>query len=146
MFNNSVIILTQDIESLGGYVQSKRVSEAILRTASSRGFRISVCRPGMIGPDTDTGAANIQDWFIRYISGAILLGGCRVSEPGQPVHLCPVNNAALVYLALSEHGTEVFHLPTCHTTVDNFMNMVQTATLQQARFVQWSARLLSSHP
>ena len=69
--------------SNSGYVQSKFVSECRLMDAHRRGLcRLSIVRPGLIGPDTRSGSANLQDWLMRFVAGALIVGGFPAGASG----------------------------------------------------------------
>ena len=107
---------------MGGYAQSKWVAEARVREAARRGaVPCTIHRPGLLGPDTATGAANTNDWLIRFVSGAIMIGGYRIFQESKSdvpyLHLCPVDHAASVTVSLGRHYAKLdktcrtFHTP-----------------------------------
>lgn len=93
-----------------GYVQSKWVAEGIMHLARERGFQISIYRPGRIGPDSLSGAANPDDFFIRLVAACIQLG----IAPDVPMveNLVSVDYVArtIVHLAQSSYAGRTFHI------------------------------------
>ncbi|KAG6552664.1 hypothetical protein Mapa_005611 [Marchantia paleacea] len=57
-----------------GYTKSKWVAEIMVLDFRSRGFPVSIYRPGFIQAHTVTGAANRDDMMCRYIQGCIQMG------------------------------------------------------------------------
>src|ERR1700741_570165 len=57
-----------------GYAQSKWVAEGIMRLAQARGVPVAIYRPGRIGSHSQTGAANLDDSFVRLLAGCMQLG------------------------------------------------------------------------
>ena len=83
----------------GGYVNSKIVTEHILSKASmSHNFDLRIHRLGLLGPDGNNGAANLNDWMMRFVTGCIELDGYHIAEPDADtsvdVELAPVDCAA----------------------------------------------------
>ncbi len=94
-----------------GYAQSKWVAEGIMRLAQARGVPVAIYRPGRIGSHSQTGAANLDDSFVRLLTGCIQLG----LAPDIPMveNLVPVDYAAQMIVHLSRQPTlenETFHL------------------------------------
>ncbi|MEA5517301.1 amino acid adenylation domain-containing protein [Nodularia sp. UHCC 0506] len=57
-----------------GYVQSKWAAERIVRSAREKGLAVSIYRPGFISGHRQTGIANLNDTFYRFIGGCIEMG------------------------------------------------------------------------
>ncbi|BBN07058.1 protein MpACOS15 [Marchantia polymorpha subsp. ruderalis] len=57
-----------------GYSKSKWVAEMMVLDFRSRGFPVSIYRPGFIQAHSVTGAANRDDMMCRYIQGCIQMG------------------------------------------------------------------------
>lgn len=107
--------LAQFDRPLGGYAQSKWVSERLVKQAMARGLRAAIYRPGRLVADTRLGRSNAQDFVTA------LLKLCRdtqriVALPGMQgahIDLTPVDHAAreLVLLCNTlESIGETFHL------------------------------------
>jgi thioester reductase-like protein len=100
-----------DCTSDMGYIQSKWVTEGVLRLARARGLPISIYRPTRIGWHTKTAAANVDDFFIRLLAGCFELG----LAPDIPMveNLIPVDFAARAIMYLSQRpmsANQTFHL------------------------------------
>ena len=52
---------------INGYARSKWLAEQCVWVAGERGMEVTVVRPGRIMGDSQTGAANLKDWFARYL-------------------------------------------------------------------------------
>jgi len=63
-----------------GYAQSKWVAARLVEQARDHGLDARIFPVGMVGPDSDTGAANTDDWLMRFVAGVIQLGA--YSAPG----------------------------------------------------------------
>ena len=82
VFYSSKVILEQDILEEkechaygGGYVESKWVSEKLVRLAGSRGLPISIYRFFLTGGSSQTGIWNTYDFFLaKMIKGCIQFG------------------------------------------------------------------------
>jgi thioester reductase-like protein len=86
-----------------GYAQSKWVAEGIMRLARARGVPVAIYRPGRIGSHSQTGAANLDDFFVRLVAGCIQIG----LAPDIPMieNLIPVDYAAQAIVSLSQQST-----------------------------------------
>jgi len=57
-----------------GYVRSKWAAERMVRSAKEKGLAVSIYRPGFISGHRQTGVANLNDTFYRFIGGCIEMG------------------------------------------------------------------------
>ncbi|BAY99149.1 amino acid adenylation domain protein [Tolypothrix tenuis PCC 7101] len=57
-----------------GYIRSKWVAERMVKTAREQGLAVSIYRPGFISGHRQTGFANLNDTFYRFIRGCIQMG------------------------------------------------------------------------
>ncbi|MBD2500032.1 amino acid adenylation domain-containing protein [Anabaena azotica FACHB-119] len=57
-----------------GYVRSKWAAERMVRSAQEKGLAVSIYRPGFISGHRQTGVANLNDTFYRYVSGCMEMG------------------------------------------------------------------------
>jgi thioester reductase-like protein len=94
-----------------GYIQSKWVAERIIRLARARGLQVAIYRPGRISGHSQTGATNLDDFFMRLIAGCIQLG----LAPDIPMieNLIPVDYTAQAIVHLSQQpalASETLHL------------------------------------
>ena len=105
---SSKVILEQDIleekechaYAYGGYVQSKWVSEKLVRLAGLRGLPISIYRFNLTGGSSQTGIWNTSDLFLaKIIKGCIQLG--IAAEMDWTVDMTPVDYQvkAIAYLS-----------------------------------------------
>ena len=83
----------------GGYVNSKIVAEHILSKASaSHHFDLQIHRLGLLGPDRNNGASNLNDWMMRFVSGCVELDGYHIAavsaDTSADIELAPVDSAA----------------------------------------------------
>lgn len=130
------------------YVQSKWVAEIRLRNATQMGAisDVKILRPGLITPNSKTGASNMTDWFTRFIHGTILLGGYRVSnESNDTLCFTSVDDVASVVktFALSkssstqQQNASTYHIPvTIKMKTAKFMKLVQTSDSLVGRVVR----------
>jgi amino acid adenylation domain-containing protein/thioester reductase-like protein len=94
-----------------GYAQSKWVAEGIMRLAQARGVPVAIYRPGRIGSHSQTGAANLDDSFVRLLAGCIQLG--LAPDISMVENLIPVDYTAQMIVHLSRQPkleNETFHL------------------------------------
>jgi phthiocerol/phenolphthiocerol synthesis type-I polyketide synthase C len=60
---------------INGYARSKWVAEQLVWKAGKElELAVAVVRPGRIMGDSSTGAANLKDWFARYLISCVQLG------------------------------------------------------------------------
>ncbi|MBH8578462.1 amino acid adenylation domain-containing protein [Nostocaceae cyanobacterium CENA369] len=57
-----------------GYVRAKWAAERMVRSAKEKGLAVSIYRPGFISGHRQTGVANLNDTFYRFIGGCIDMG------------------------------------------------------------------------
>ncbi|MDZ8056077.1 MAG: amino acid adenylation domain-containing protein [Aulosira sp. ZfuVER01] len=57
-----------------GYVRAKWVAERMVRTARKQGLAVSIYSPGFISGHRQTGVANLNDMFYRFVRGCIQMG------------------------------------------------------------------------
>ncbi|KAL2628732.1 hypothetical protein R1flu_013418 [Riccia fluitans] len=101
--------------------KSKWVAEVMILDFMSRGFPVSIYRPGFIEAHLVTGVANIDDMMCRYIKGCIQMG----SYPNLPRKYwepIPVNFAAdaITYISLREASGQIYNLvPNCEREMGN---------------------------
>lgn len=57
-----------------GYAQAKWAAERMVRSAKEKGLAVSIYRPGFISGHRQTGIANLNDTFYRFIGGCIEMG------------------------------------------------------------------------
>eukprot|EP01062_Namystynia_karyoxenos_P000427 TRINITY_DN10144_c0_g1_i1.p1 TRINITY_DN10144_c0_g1~~TRINITY_DN10144_c0_g1_i1.p1 ORF type:complete len:1703 (+),score=475.43 TRINITY_DN10144_c0_g1_i1:96-5111(+) len=109
-----------------GYAQSKWVGEALVREAAQRGFDCQIWRPGLMSPDRLTGAANVQDWMMRFVRCCALVGAYCAGD--RPFNISPVDYAAdavaKAALVPRKAGAAVYHIPTAATTAREFLQLI----------------------
>ncbi|MFN6527980.1 amino acid adenylation domain-containing protein [Nostoc sp. ChiSLP03a] len=57
-----------------GYVRAKWAAERMVKSTKEKGLAVSIYRPGFISGHRQTGVANLNDTFYRFISGCIEMG------------------------------------------------------------------------
>lgn len=82
------------------YVRSKWVAEKMLQSAKAQGLTVSIYRPGFISAHRQTGVANLNDMFYRFVRGCILMG-IYPDLPEKRWTPVPVDYAAAVIAHLS---------------------------------------------
>jgi amino acid adenylation domain-containing protein/thioester reductase-like protein len=71
-FDIDYSVLIMSVEN--GYVRTKWAAERMVRAAKEKGLAVCIYRPGFISGHRQTGVANLNDTFYRYISGCIEMG------------------------------------------------------------------------
>jgi thioester reductase-like protein len=104
--------VTDPVNVLGGYRQTKWVADRLVTLAGHRGLPVSIYRPGLITGAQDTGACSTDTFLNAAMKGCIQLGAALdfdVMVEMVPVDFCA---QAVAYIALSgkRHGMR-FHLP-----------------------------------
>ncbi|HYH98168.1 thioester reductase domain-containing protein [Hyalangium sp.] len=104
--------VTDPVNVLGGYRQTKWVSDRLVTLAGHRGLPVSIYRPGLITGAQDTGACSTDTFLNAAMKGCIQLGAALdfdVMLEMVPVDFCA---KAVAHIALSgkRHGMR-FHLP-----------------------------------
>ncbi|MDO9107146.1 MAG: amino acid adenylation domain-containing protein [Methylovulum sp.] len=110
-----------------GYAQSKWVAEKLVKTASDRGFQVSIYRPATVAGDSLKGVWNVDDFYCRLLKGCIQLG--FAPEGDSRMDMAPVDYMARAIVALSLQPSAmgaVFHLnhpspPSTRRLLDWFM-------------------------
>ncbi len=57
-----------------GYVRAKWAAERMVRAAREKGLAVSIYSPGFISGHRQTGVANLNDMFYRFVRGCIQMG------------------------------------------------------------------------
>lgn len=125
-FEDAPLTLHSAIDMSSGYSQSKWVSEMLVHTASrERNVPCTVFRPGMIGPDTEHGVGNDNDWVMRLIKGSVMLGSYPDTNE-RDLDLIPVNHASKAILKISEQDAQAYEhcKKGCAYHVINCQNLV----------------------
>lgn len=95
----------------GGYSQTKRVAEQLVRSAGARGLPISIYRPSLIVGDSFTGACNADDFFFRVLRGYISLGKAPKGEGRLDLVTVDYVSQGIVWLSRKIKGAgNTFHL------------------------------------
>ena len=86
-----------------GYVQSKWIAEQLLATARTRGFPISIYRPGRLVAARSTGSSNANDFLTLLIKGCLQLGAFPDLPDAE--NMIAVDDAAamIAHLSLTPH-------------------------------------------
>jgi thioester reductase-like protein len=95
-----------------GYAQSQWAADELLRRLISRGFPITIYRPGFITGDDKTGVCNPDDFFSRLLVASLDLG-CYPDLPNQRKEFIPVGYVVSSMLHIASNifsSGHVFHL------------------------------------
>ncbi|MFC5475890.1 thioester reductase domain-containing protein [Paraherbaspirillum soli] len=110
------VTLTEADGVVGGYRQTKWVSDKLITQAGRRGIPVCVYRPGLITGAQDSGACSTDTFLNAAMKGCIQLGMAldfNVLLEMVPVDFC-AQAVAHIALSGSRHGTQ-FHLPAANT-------------------------------
>jgi thioester reductase-like protein len=106
-----------DPERLGtGYIQSKAVAEALVREAGSQGLAVTIYRPGLVNPCSQSGACTIKDFFPRLL--ACLLTLRQAPRLERSFSLTPVDHISQAIVRLSRQprcAGAIYHLVSPHS-------------------------------
>ncbi len=130
-----------------GYVQTKWVSEQLIKTAKSRGLPISIYRIGRVSGHSQTGVFNVNDLVYKLIIGCIQLG----SVPDRDIQedIIPVDyvSQAIIHLSKQEESLgKAFHLVNnqlLHT--QTLLEVIQSFgyQIQQLSYEDWRSKLIN---
>lgn len=128
--------IDEHLDGLGnGYGQSKWVAEKLVREARKKGLPTVIYRPGNIGHDSATGAANPNDFQTLILRGC-LATGLAPESPQWNFEMTPVDflTRAMVKLAADPQTCgSVFHVVQTPTVQANtvFEHLVKEGRLQR---------------
>jgi thioester reductase-like protein len=133
---------------VGGYRQTKWVSDRLVTEAGRRGLPVNVYRPGLISGAQDTGACSPDTFLNAIVKGCVQLGAALefdVTLEMVPVDFCA---AAVVHIALSgaSHG-RCFHLPAARTLRwAHLVELIRTSgyPLEVQAYGPWHRSLVAS--
>lgn len=94
----------------GGYSESKWVAEKIVDIARERRVPISIYRPGMITGDTVHGIGQTDDFFARFLIGAIQMGVCPAIDAIMDFTPVDYVSRMIVELSIKERAGKTYHL------------------------------------
>jgi amino acid adenylation domain-containing protein/thioester reductase-like protein len=135
-----------------GYAQSQWAADELLQRLISRGFPITVYRPGFITGDQKTGACNPDDFFSRLVRASLELG-CYPHLPNQRKEFITVVYVvnAMIHIAsnifTSGHAFHLLPHRDASIGMDDVMALLgkaQGASIQRVSYEEWIERLLSS--
>jgi amino acid adenylation domain-containing protein/thioester reductase-like protein len=135
-----------------GYAQSQWAADELLRRLSSRGFPITVYRPGFITGDENSGACNPQDFFSRLIRASLCLG-CYPHLPNQRKEFVTVGYVVTAMLHIASNmfaSGHAFHLlPDRDASIgmDDVMALLgkaQGTSVQRVSYKEWIEQLSAS--
>ncbi|MHC5743584.1 MAG: thioester reductase domain-containing protein [Nostoc sp.] len=130
----------------GGYLQSKWVAEKLIMQARDRGLPVCIYRPGAISGHSQTGIANVDDFFCSLTKGCIQLG--MVPDLEFPLDLTPVDYGSRAIVHLSQNPDlfgKAFHLVSPQSlSWRNWCDLVRSLgySLEQVSYHEWYAKLL----
>lgn len=137
-----------DLEGvLGGYRQSKWVSDRLMHQARRRGMRVSVYRPGALVGSQVTGTCSTDTFINHLIRGWIGLGAAMSYD--LQVELVPIDYCARVvaHLALQRPEPATYHvLGTKPVMLKDFLEhlLAYGYSLDVLSYPQWYERLLEA--
>ncbi|OKH20890.1 non-ribosomal peptide synthetase [Hydrococcus rivularis NIES-593] len=129
-----------------GYVQTKWVSEKLIKIAQSRGLPISIYRLGRVSGHSQTGVFNANDFLYRLIVGCVRLG---IAPEGDIMEdIMPVDYVSRAIAHLSRQTTSLgkaFHLVNpqlLHS--DMLIDAIHSLgyPLQQVSYDRWREKLI----
>lgn len=107
---------------LGGYRQTKWVSDSLMHEARRRGMHVTVYRPGALVGDQETGACSTDTFINHLLRGWVGMGVAMRYD--LQVELVPIDYCARVvaHLALSGGDPATYHvLGTAPVMMDDFL-------------------------
>jgi thioester reductase-like protein len=93
-----------------GYAQSKWVAERLAAIGRERGIPVTVYRPGRLVGDSQTGAANQNDFLLRVVQACVRAGAAPRLDVQTDMTPVDYASAALVALAGAGPVGRVYHL------------------------------------
>lgn len=152
-FHKEIDVITEDesIElglgyGVGGYVQSKWVSEKMLQQAKQHGINIRIFRCGFIMGDSEHGCTNLKDFPSMMIKGSVEIG-CYYSLNEKDENYVTVDYAgkAIVYLSrMKETAGSSFHIVNPKSiSSEEFWKLIleQGFELEGADYDSWVSKL-----
>ncbi|MFI4955455.1 MAG: SDR family oxidoreductase, partial [Gammaproteobacteria bacterium] len=133
---------------LGGYAQTKWVSEQLMQQAKAQGLPITIYRPGRISGDTSSFILNKEDLFARSIIGNINLGAMPEAKIG--IDLTPVDYVSKAIVSLSLNKTaqdKTFHLLHNNRLISNEFSAVLSDLdypVALIEYKEWRNRLIQA--
>lgn len=98
-----------EVTKLGGYGQTKWVSERRLAAAAQHGLlrSLCICRLGLIGPHSSTAEANASDWVQLFLQACLTVQAAPTMPADACVSMLPVDTTvrALTLLAADDGST-----------------------------------------
>lgn len=140
--------VVEDLDGvLGGYRQTKWVSDQLMHQARDRGMRVSVYRPGALVGAQDTGACSTDTFINHLIRGWIHLGAAMRYD--LQVELVPIDYCAraIAYLALQQAEPATYHVLGTHAVMMNeFLDhlIAYGYDLETLNYPEWYERLLAA--
>eukprot|EP00755_Sulcionema_specki_P010126 Sspe_Gene.6707::Locus_2258_Transcript_1_1_Confidence_1.000_Length_12062::g.6707::m.6707 len=133
----------------GGYPQSKWVAERVLTCAHDAGFNVTIFRAGRITGFSDTGVANTDDFFHRWLIGCALMR--KAPRLNMKVEMTPLDFAARTITALSANPVsngKVYHL--CNPNFTDWETLLSVGSrsfpMEMVSYQNWRKLLLADPP
>jgi thioester reductase-like protein len=86
-----------------GYSQSKYVAECLVFKAGET-LPTMIVRPALVSSSTQTGAANLSDWFNLLLAGIVSVGAYVEPISNLPLNLVPVDYIVQIILKLGQNS------------------------------------------
>ena len=132
---------------VGGYGQTKWVSEKLIFEAAKKGLVGYTIRPGYILGDSETGVTNTDDFIWRMVKGCLQLG--LVPDINNTVNMVPVDYVARLAALAATSPLSATNFRVAHVTghpVIRFNDLLGSLTtygyaVNQVEYVVWRAKL-----
>jgi len=140
--------LSEPIGHDTGYTESKWVAEKTCEIARERGFPVAIYRPGNILGATTNGAANLDDYLCRVVTGSVELGASPLRS--YPLPFGAVDDVAGTIVALASSAgqhNETYHViqpePLPWNSLFNGLTDVDLP-IEAVTWDKWCARLAAA--
>lgn len=132
---------------LGGYRQTKWVSDQLMHQARGRGMRVTVFRPGALVGAQTTGACSTETFINHLIRGWVRLG-CAMRYDLQ-VEMVPIDYFARVvaHVVLNAREPQTYHvLGTTPVMMNDVLDhlLAYGYDLESLDYAEWYGRLLAA--
>jgi len=149
IFSNLEIVTEADnIDALqvpdNGYVQTKWVSESLLKIAEQKGLPINIYRIGRISGHSKTGVFNINDFIYKLIISCIQLKSAPEGDINEDIMPIDYISPAIIHLSTQLIG-KTFHLVNSQLLHSEMLLKVIRSfgyTISQIPYDKWRSQLI----
>jgi amino acid adenylation domain-containing protein/thioester reductase-like protein len=130
-----------------GYVQTKWVSEQLIKTAQTRNLPISIYRIGRVSGHSQSGVFNLNDFVYKLIIGCIQLGSVPDRDIEEDIMPVDYVSQAIIHLSKQEKSLgQAFNLVNnqlLHT--NTLLQVIQSFgyQMQQISYADWQLKLIN---